>query len=70
MGDRKGGYRVLVGKMREGERQLGKTKCRWKDNIKIYGQKAGWKYVDCTDLEQGWRKWRAVVHAVINLKFP
>jgi hypothetical protein len=33
MGERKGAYRVLVGKP-EGKRQLGRPMCTWKDNIK------------------------------------
>jgi hypothetical protein len=33
MGERKGAYRVLVGKP-EGKRQLGRSMCRWKGNIK------------------------------------
>jgi hypothetical protein len=32
MGDRRGAYRVLVGKL-EGKRPLGRHRCRWKDNI-------------------------------------
>jgi hypothetical protein len=34
MGDRRDLYRVLVGKP-EGKRQLGRTRCRWEDNIKM-----------------------------------
>jgi hypothetical protein len=34
MGKRIGVYRVLVGK-NEGKRQLGRSKCRWEDNIKM-----------------------------------
>jgi hypothetical protein len=33
-------YRVLVGKP-EGKRPLGKSKCRWEDNIKIYLREVG-----------------------------
>jgi len=32
--DRRGAYRVLVGKP-EGKRQFGSPRCRWKDNIKM-----------------------------------
>jgi hypothetical protein len=35
---------------REGKRQRGKNRRRWKDNIKICLQEVGWKGVDCTDL--------------------
>jgi hypothetical protein len=34
MGERRGVYRVLVGKP-EGKRPLGKPRRRWKDNIKM-----------------------------------
>jgi hypothetical protein len=34
MGERRGVYRVLVGKP-EGTRPLGRTSCRWEDNIKL-----------------------------------
>jgi len=34
MGERRGVYRVSVGKP-EGKRPLGRPKCRWEDNIKI-----------------------------------
>jgi hypothetical protein len=34
MGERRGTYRVLVGKP-EGKRPLGRTRCRWEDDIKI-----------------------------------
>jgi len=35
MGERKGIYRVLVGKP-EGKRPLGRPRHRWEDNIKIF----------------------------------
>jgi len=40
MGDRRGVYRVLVGKP-EGERPLGRPRRRWEDNIKMYLQVVG-----------------------------
>jgi hypothetical protein len=40
MGDRRGLHRVLVGKS-EGSRQLGRTRHRWKDNIKMNLKDAG-----------------------------
>jgi hypothetical protein len=38
MGERRGVYRVLVGK-REGKRPLGRPRRRWEDNIKIIFRK-------------------------------
>jgi hypothetical protein len=40
MGERRGMYRVLVGKP-EGKRQLGRPTCRWEDNIKMNLQEVG-----------------------------
>jgi hypothetical protein len=41
MGERKGVYRVLVGKL-EGKRLLGRLRHRWKDNIKMDLPEVGW----------------------------
>jgi len=40
IGDRRGLYRVLVGKS-EGTRSLGRPTCRWEDNIKMDLQEVG-----------------------------
>ena len=40
MGERRGVYRVLVG-IPEGERQLGRSKRRWEDNVKMDLQEVG-----------------------------
>jgi hypothetical protein len=40
MGERRGVYRVLVGKP-EGKRPLGRLRCRWDDNIKMDLRKVG-----------------------------
>jgi hypothetical protein len=40
MGKRRGVYRVLVGEP-EGKRPLGRSGCRWEDNIKMYLQEVG-----------------------------
>jgi hypothetical protein len=41
MGERRGAYRVLVGKP-EGWRTLGRPRRRWEDNIKIDLREVGW----------------------------
>jgi len=41
MGDRRGVYRVLDGKL-DGRRPLGRPRHRWEDNIKIDLQGVGW----------------------------
>ena len=40
MGERRGVYRVLVGKP-EGKKPLGRSKRRWEDNVKMDFQKVG-----------------------------
>jgi hypothetical protein len=41
MGERRGAYRVLVGKL-EGRRPLGRPRCRREDNIKMDLREVGW----------------------------
>ena len=67
MGDRRGGWRVLVGKP-EGKRQLGRPRRRWED-IKMDLQ-VGLGGIDGIDLAQDRDSWRMVVNAVINLQVP
>jgi hypothetical protein len=45
MRERRGTYGVLVGKP-EGQRPLGRPKCRWEDNIKIDLQEVGYGGMD------------------------
>jgi hypothetical protein len=45
MGDRKGAYRVFVGRP-DGKRSLGKHRLRWKDNIKLDLHEVGWGGMD------------------------
>jgi hypothetical protein len=44
-GDRRGVYRVLVGRS-EGKRQLGKPKSIWEHNIVLHLQEVNWKGMD------------------------
>jgi hypothetical protein len=41
MRERRGSYRVLVGKL-EGKRPLGRPRRIWEDNVKIDLQEVGW----------------------------
>jgi hypothetical protein len=43
MGERRGAYRVLMGKS-ERKRPLGRPTSRWEDNIKMDPQEVGWGY--------------------------
>jgi hypothetical protein len=51
MGERRGVYRVLVGKP-EGKRPLGIPRLRWEDNIKMDLQEVGFGGMDCIELAQ------------------
>ena len=67
MGERRGVYRVLVGKP-EGERPLRRPRLRWEDNIKMDLQKVGCGDTDWIELAQHRDRWRAFVNAVMNLR--
>jgi len=69
MGERRGVYRVLVGKP-EGKRPLGRPRHRWEDNIKMDLQEVGWGSMDWIDLAQDRDRWRALVNAGMNLQVP
>jgi hypothetical protein len=69
MGEGIGAYRVLVGRP-EGRRPLGRPRRRWEDNIKMDLQEVGWGGMDWIDMTQDRDRWRALVSAVMNLRFP
>jgi hypothetical protein len=68
-GEKRNAYRLLVGKP-EGKRPLGRPRRTWVDNIKMDLLEIGWGGVDWIGLAQDRNKWRALVNAVINLRFP
>ena len=69
MEERRGIYRVLVGKP-EGKRPRGRRRCRWEDNIKTDLQEVGCRCMDWINLAQDRYRGRALVNAVMNLRFP
>jgi hypothetical protein len=66
-GERRGIYRILVGKA-EGRRQLGRQRHRREDNIKKELQEVGCVGMDWIELVQGTD--RSLVNAVMNVRYP
>jgi len=69
MGDRRGVFRVLVGKP-EGKRPLGRPRPGWEDNIKVDLSGSRMGGMDCIELAQDRDRWRTLVNAVMNLRVP
>jgi hypothetical protein len=69
MGKGRGVYRVLVGRP-EGERQLGRPRCRWEDNIKMDLREIGIDGTKWIQVAQDRVQWRAFVSTVMNLRVP
>jgi hypothetical protein len=64
-GERKGLYKVLVGKS---ERPPERPWLRWEDNIKMGLQEVGCGGMDWIELAQDRDRWRAFVYTVMNLQ--
>ena len=67
MGERRGVYRVLVGKP-EGKRLLGRPRRRREDNIKMGLQEVGCGTMDWIELTQDRDRKGALVNAVMDLQ--
>jgi hypothetical protein len=65
MGERRGVYRVLLGKP-EGKRPFARSMHRWDDNIKMYLKEVGWG-MDWIDLAQDTDRWWALVSGLMNI---
>jgi hypothetical protein len=69
MGERRGVYRVLVGKP-ERKRPLGRPRCRWGYNFKMDLQEVVCGGVEWIKLAQDRDRWQALVNAVMKLRVP
>jgi hypothetical protein len=54
----------------EGKRQLGRSRSRWVDHIKMNRRETGWFGRDWIDLAQDRDQWRVIVNAIMNLRVP
>ena len=68
MRERRGSYRVLVGKP-EGNRPLERPRRMLEDDTETDLQEVGWG-IDWIDLAQDRDRWKAIVNAVMNLRVP
>jgi hypothetical protein len=68
MGEKRNMYRLLVGKP-EGKIPLGRPRRRWLDSIRMNLVDIGWGAMHWIGLAQDRYKWRALVNAVMNLRF-
>ena len=69
MGENRGVYRVLVGKLAE-KRSLGRPSYTWEESIQMDLQEVGYGGMDWIELAQDRDTWRALVNAVMNLRVP
>jgi hypothetical protein len=68
-GEKRNMYRLLVGKP-ERKRPLGRSRCRWIDNIEMDLLEIRVGGADWIGLPQDRYRWRALVNAVMNLRVP
>jgi hypothetical protein len=69
MGERKGVYRVLVGKP-ERKRPLARPRCRWEDKFKMDLEEVKCGDMDWIELAQDRDRWRALVNVVMKIQVP
>jgi len=69
MEESRGVYRVLMGNP-EQKRPLGRPRRRWEDSAKIDLQEVGCECMDWIDVALDRDRWRTLVNAVMNLRFP
>jgi len=68
-GERRGVYRILVGKP-EGKETTWRPRHRWENNIKMVLQEVGCAGMEWIELACDRDRWRAVVTEVMNFRVP
>jgi hypothetical protein len=69
MGEDRGVYRVLVGKLEE-KKPLGRPRRKWEDKIKMELQEVEGGRGDWMELAQDRDRWRALVGRVRDFRVP
>jgi hypothetical protein len=69
VGDKKDAFRGLVGRP-EGGRQVGRTRHRWEDNIKMDFKEVGWGGMDWIAAAQDRDSWCVLVNTVMGFRVP
>jgi hypothetical protein len=69
MGENRNTSKLLAGKS-EGKKPLGRSRCRWVDNIKMDLVEMRLSGLDCIGLAQNRYRWRALVNLVMKLQVP
>jgi hypothetical protein len=65
--EKRNAYRILVGNP-EGNRTLGRLRCKWEDNITMDLRNIGWGGMDWIDVTEDKDHWRSVVKTVLKLQ--
>jgi len=69
MGERRGVYRIMVGKP-VGKRPLGRPRRRREDNTKMNLQETGCGGMDWIEQAQDRNRWWGIVNAIMSLRVP
>ena len=69
MWNSRGAYGVLVARF-DGKGQLGRSRRRLEDNIKMDVQEVGWGGMGWIYLAQNMDRWRTLVNSVMNIQVP
>jgi hypothetical protein len=68
-GEKSNACRILVEKP-EGKRPIGRTRCKWEDNITMDFRVTEWAYVGWIHLAQNRDQWNSRVNTTKNLRVP